>query len=129
MVLLVQVPGKHLIRISKCLEFQHIASRIPYEHGCLFSDFSLEADSRFQIERRSADPEAFHQNFPLFPLQDQSEMGNRDGLPVDRVAGLFPSRVAVVRRDLVAHQVKVDPFLGRAPDAALQNPGVEGFRR
>ena len=56
-------------------------------------------------------------------------MRNHDGFPVDRIAGLFPSRVAAVHRDLVPHQVEVDPFLGRAPDAALKNPGIEGFRR
>ena len=70
MVLLVQVPGKHLIRISKCLELKHVAGRIPHKHGCLFSDFSPEADGRFQIECRSAGSEAFHQNFPLLPFQD-----------------------------------------------------------
>lgn len=117
------------MRIAERLELQHVAGRVAHEHGRLFSGFSPEADGRFQVECRPADPEAFHQNFPLLPFQDQSEMGNRNGLPVDRVAGLFPSRVAVVRRDLVPHQVKVDPFLGCAPDAALQDPGIEGFRR
>lgn len=61
------------------------------------------------------------QLFPGIHIQHQSEMRDRDVVPVDGVAGSIPRFARKVRHDLVAVEIEVDPFIRASPFSAAYN--------
>ena len=107
--------GEELRHIGEGFELERVAGGVIEEHGGLFADFAFEADVGFDLEVDAGVTGAVGQGLPDGHLEDDAEVGNRDGVTVDRVGVALAGGVrGEVRDDLVTEEVEVDPLGGTA---------------
>ena len=80
-----QLLREKLAAVFERFEFQRVAGRIEEEHCCLFADFALEADIRFDHELYIRGLKSFRKFRPFSPFKDDAEMRDGSVMPIDRV--------------------------------------------
>lgn len=122
--------GEHPAHILERLEFEGIPAGVLNEQGRLFAGFPLETDVGLNDEVHVSLAQFVRQRMPNVPLQDGTEVPDRDVIAVHRIG-----RHAVcllrreMRRDLMAEEIEVDPTLALATDATAEQVDVEPASR
>jgi hypothetical protein len=104
----------HTLVVGEGFHFDRVAGGVAIEHRRLLARMSPETHVRFDDEFGSGCGEALGEGLPVSHLQDDAEVWHGHVVAVDRVARFGRRRVDVVRDDLVAVEVEIDPTLGAA---------------
>lgn len=120
------VNSKYLRRICEGLKLQCIAAGIEKKHRCLFADFPLEADVRFDDKFYAGLFEALRQRYPVGHREDCAEVLHGHLLAIDLVAGSCGHAfVYQVCRNLVPKKIEIDPSLSCTANATAQQARIK----
>ena len=109
---------EQLIEICERLELQRISSRVEKKHRRLLAHLALKPSVRFDHERHPSRTNALSHLLPRILCEHDTEVRNRHLVAIHRIASSLPARSKswpVMRDDLVAEQIKIDPVFGAAP--------------
>ena len=106
-----------MAHIREGLEFQSIASRVEEEHRRLLPRLPSKASVGFDDELYAGVLDTGGKRLPLGRRQYHSEMGHGDLVAVHRIVAAAPTcaRLYLMRDDLMAEQIEVDPFIAASP--------------
>lgn len=120
---------EYLAWVFERFEFKAVPAWILQEERRLFADSTFETHMRFDVK---VNPDVGHmvdRKVPVLPIHDQTEMGYRYILLVDK-----GRRERVLPRnemggDLIAEEIEIEPVFRSTPDTAAQDVDIEGARR
>tara|TARA_B100000123_G_scaffold91010_1_gene66102 strand:- start:364 stop:1047 length:684 start_codon:yes stop_codon:yes gene_type:complete len=119
--------GENHRRITECLEFKTIASRIFDKERALFARFTLKADFRFEKKRHIGGFQAIGKVMPDIPFQNRTEMRDRNRITIDSASTLVLTGFgADMGRQLMTKEIKINPCLGRTSFGTAKNVDVKG---
>lgn len=116
---------ENLSGISKRFQLDRIAAGVIEEHCCLLADLAPKADLRRDAKCDSALLKRICFIVPPIPLQDRSEVADRNVLSIH---GIRAGELLAWRKvcgQLMSEEVEVDPTLAASAHPAAQNLGVE----